>query len=479
MKSPKATKIPTYAEILHEILSPLTSPIATEELAEKLLQKRPSKARNPRQAALIKIREETGRQLVYLDPDHVVPLHLAYQGARYRIRLTRENVDQTALSGFESFENYLPPSFKLENITFIDSRGTPIPFQIVKPPHTVTFTSEKNVEYQEPVFILKAWFRSQKIFHKHHILVTIADWDQGVLRLECEKLNEQGARLLAERNQHFADSFYEMLETTKYEDIDLRVALPTTYARIPDKNGCPPDHYRVIIDQDPRMITNRWSIHYADGGFTMQDRPFMEATGQSLIAPAESYTKEEGQQVYRLRAQLTQNPSLWREVELQGKQTLENLDGILRDTFEHDIFDHLSGFWKRIARSGGVRKRYREVDLGTINPFEYGEGSDTAITALKLQVGDQLKYVYDFGDWIEHKLVLQSISSPEKGVHYPREVARNKPKYEYCVECQKNGQQTVAIWICYTCSNDEQRDILLCDHCLREHEDHYVKKLLY
>ena len=176
---------------------------------------------------------------------------------------------------------------------------------------------------------------------------------------------------------------------------------------------------------------------------------------------------------------MTHKPSIWREVEVQGKQTLEDLDYFLRNAFQHDTSDHLSGFWKRVARSGGKRKSYREVDVGTVNPFEYAEGSDTAVAALKLKIGDQLKYVYDFGDWIEHILELQSISSAEKGVRYPREIARNKPKYEYCIECQKKGKQNVAVWICYTCSVEEQRDIILCEKCLIKHDDHYVDELLY
>jgi len=40
---------------------------------------------------------------------------------------------------------------------------------------------------------------------------------------------------------------------------------------------------------------------------------------------------------------------------------------------------------------------------------------------------DPLKYVFDFGDWIEHTLTLTAIHPPERGVKYPREVSRNKP----------------------------------------------------
>jgi hypothetical protein len=248
---------------------------------------------------------------------------------------------------------------------------------------------------------------------------------------------------------------------------------------MPDKRGYPADHWAFIASNDPRLTTDGWRIHYPDSGFSPLERMFANATGQSLVTPGESFTKEEGLQVFRLRAQLVSKPSIWREVEIQGKQTLMDVDRVLRNAFQHDTSDHLSRFWKRVVRRGGQRKRYREVDVGTVNPFEYAEGSDTTVAALKLQVGDQLKYVYDFGDWIEHTLELQSVASAEKDVRYPREVARNKPKYEYCVECQKKGEQTVAAWICYSCPYEEQRNIVLCEKCVRKHEDHYVHELLY
>ena len=335
------------------------------------------------------------------------------------------------------------------------------------------------MEYKGPVIVLKEWFRSQRIYHKDHILVTIKNWERGVLQLERERFGEQHAELLAERNRYFANAFYQLLELATYEDIYLHEALPTIYASMPDKSGYPPDHWMVIIDNDPRMVADDWSIHYSDSGFSPLERMIAEATGQSLVAKGQEYTKEEANQVFRFRAQLTRQPSIWREVEIQGEQTLQELDDILRTAFQHDTLDHLSGFWKKVVREGRSRKRYREVDIGTVNPFEYGEGSDTAIAALMLQVGDQIKYVYDFGDWIEHTLKLQSINSPEKGVRYPREVARNKPKYAYCVECQKKGKETIATWICYTCSYKEQRDIVVCEKCLRKHEDHYTDELLY
>jgi hypothetical protein len=472
-------KPPNYAEIIREVLTSVNGPIAIEDFAARILQARPSNAKNSHLAALKKIREEQGHQLVYLDFEHVLPLRLAYKDARYRIRLTRENFDQSALSMDDCFQHYLPPNFRVDDIFLMDSQGNPILFKVIKAPHTITFSSEKKVEYQNPVIVLKEWFHSQKMYIKDHILVTVKDWEKGIFQIERERFGEQRQDLLAERNRYFADEFFKMLESAKYEEVHVLLVLPTIYARMPDKAGYPPDHWMEIVDNDPRMVTDGWSIRYPDSGFTQLERLFADATGQSLIPKGYEFSKEEAKYIYRFRALLKPKPTIWREIEIQGRQTLEDLDHILRIAFNHDTSDHLSGFWKKVIRTGSSKKRFREVDIGRVNPFESEEGSDTAIAALKLAIGDQIKYVYDFGDWIEHTLELKSIQEMEKGTRYPRETARNKPKYEYCTECMKKGKETVAAWICYTCSNEEQKDILLCEDCLERHEEHYADELLY
>ena len=108
-----------------------------------------------------------------------------------------------------------------------------------------------------------------------------------------------------------------------------------------------------------------------------------------------------------------------------------------------------------------------------------GDGSETKIADLDLAVGDLLKYVYDFGDWIEHHLTLEAIEEPQAKVKYPREIARNEPEYVYCTECQKKGKQVVAKWICRSCSLSQGERIWVCDKCNIQHEDHYLEEILY
>lgn len=160
---------------------------------------------------------------------------------------------------------------------------------------------------------------------------------------------------------------------------------------------------------------------------------------------------------------------------------MADLDRELRISFSHDTYDHLSGFWKLVSRGGGKQKRYREVDIGNINPFEGGEAAGVTIASLGLQIEDKLKYVYDFVDWIEHTLILRVVSDPQPGVKYPREAARNKPSHKYCGNCMAQGKQTVANWICITCSQEQNEEVMLCEDCmgLEQHEDHYSEELVY
>jgi hypothetical protein len=149
----------------------------------------------------------------------------------------------------------------------------------------------------------------------------------------------------------------------------------------------------------------------------------------------------------------------------------------------------MGGFWKLIPRAAQAKTmskrsskrqvRHRQIDLGSVNPMGEGDGADIKISELGLAIGEQLKYVYDFGDWIEHQLILQAIEGPQSDVKYPREVARNQPEYAFCVECQKKGIQQVAKWICLECTTDPEQDILLCEKCADKHEDHYLEEILY
>lgn len=482
-------KLPTYEEIIADILRSTPGPLSARELAEKMLAVRSSQAKNPMQAMRQHIRQANGRLLVFLDADTILPLRLAFQGVRFRLPFDREMVNKGLVNIGDSLPSYLPRQFPLERLHFVDSARKPVAFQ-VKPVSQQVNTPFGRQAITTLYANLSAWFRAQKVYVKDHLLITILDWEQGVLQLAREPFGQRDQDLLAQRNHLLASLFFDLLESTVDEDIYIHVAVPTVYARLPDKSGYPPGHWAVVLEADGRMTSDGWRIHYSDSGFSPMERLAREIAGEPRHPTARPVSKEQGEQVYRFKAALAYRPSLWREIEVQGKHSLVDLDLVLRDAFNHDVFDHLGGFWKLIprgvqgkpgaAKRGAARQtRYREVELGDVEPMGGGEGARVKIAGLGMAVGERLKYVYDFGDWIEHHLTLEAIETPQVSAKYPREVARNQPEYVYCVECYKQGRQKVAKWICLDCTTGPDQEIVLCEKCADRHEEHYVEEILY
>jgi hypothetical protein len=471
---------PTYSEIIEVILDPIQGPLSVYWLAEQILQNRPSKAKNPHKAALNQIQQERGRLLVYLQPDTILPIRLALQGARFRHRLNHSIIRKGLLELETNLVYYLPRFFPIEQIKLVDKQKTPIPFELLSIP--IQKNSILGVsEFTQKKANLGRWLTAQNAHPKDHLLFTLLDWENGVFQLDIEPASEFDRSLLKERNQQLADIFWNLLEGEKYEDIINYVAVPSAYALLPDKGGFPRDHWQVVIENDERMVTNGWEIRYSDAQLPFPELYLNQESGKRVSTETEKFTKQQGQQVYRLKIALVYQRRIWRRIEIQGHHTLADLDDTIREAFNHDVFDHLGGFWKLVARSGRKRKRYREVDLGHVYPGgQDGDGAKTCIAEIGLQVGDRMKYVYDFGDWIEHLIILEAIDEPKQNADYPREIKRNKPKYVHCVECLKEGIETNAEWICLTCSNEKQIDLVLCEGCMEKHNDeHYIVEIIY
>ena len=485
---PKSSeKALTYKMVITEIMHSAPGPLSAQDLATQMLSALPSFARNPQQAMRQHIRQANGRQLVFLDADTVLPLRLAYQDVCFRIPLERESFNKGLLPLDNAIWSYLPQGYQVDRLRFVDASGSVIPFQIKQVTQKVQ--SPFGLLDETHVFAnLSTWYRAQKMYARDHILVTILDWEQGVLQLEREPFGQRNQALLTERNQLLANMFFDLLEGADREQLYIHIAVPTVYARLPDKAGCPPSHWMDVISADERMVHDDWRILYSDQPQTLFE--LMMGSNRQVKKPATApLSSEQRQMVYRFKAHLTRRPKIWREIEIQGRQTLADLDIALRDAFNHDTYDHMGGFWKLIPRaaqaktmskrSSGRTARMREVAIGDVEPMGSGDGARIKVAKLGLAVGEQLKYVYDFGDWIEHQLALQAIEAPQSNVKYPREVARNQPEYALCVECQKKGKQQVARWICLQCTTGLEQEILLCEKCADKHDDHYLEEILY
>jgi hypothetical protein len=474
MSSPK-DKPPSYDQIVAELLRTANGPMPVAALTEWMLAAHPTSAKNPARAMRQHLYQAAGRLLVFVDADTVLPLRLAYHGARFRLPLDRETVKRGLVSISDSLYHYLPWDFPPERLRFIDAAGQPITFSVQRIAEKIeTPFGRTNAEtwYAD----LGEWLRGQSANARDHLLVTIADWENKTFQLEREPFSQHDPAQRKARNRLLADIFYDLLENAKREQLFAYQAVPSAYARLPDKGGYPPDEWITVVAADERLYTDGWEIKYRDS----RSSPFDLFDDEPPAAEAKPISKDQGAQMYRFKAALAFRPGLWRTVEIQGKHTLADLDQALRIAFNHDTLDHLSGFWKLVPRGGSKRTRFREVDLGDVNPFGGGDGENIQLASLELAIGDQLKYVFDFGDWIEHRLTLEAITPPERRVKYPREVARNQPRYAPCVECQAQGRQSIAKWICLDCSNRGGDAVHLCEACAQKHhEDHYVEEILY
>lgn len=466
-------QLPTLSQAVTQVLAQVDGPITMDEFCQRVLTIRPSKAKKPLTALRNHLRwQEVGKTLVFLDAQTILPLRIAMRGVRFRNPLSRPEVSQRVMFVHPAFDYFLRPGLDPAKVQLQDPQGRPLPVRVVSVQQQVeTLFGKRTIE--PAAFDLGDWFRANRIRRDDSILVTIEDWEAGCFSLEHEPANRRRTKEIEQKDRELAELLFAMLEDARDERLYPHVVLLAAYARLSDPQGYPGNHWLEVVNRDPRIKYDGFAIHYSDFR-----SPFEMMLLEEETPPEEPFSPAQGRQVYRFKVALWHSPGLWRTIEIQGKQTLAEFDAILRDAFNHDVSDHLGGFWKLVRR--GQSKRFREVDLGSVEPFGGGDGAGRHIAALGLRPGDELKYVYDFGDWIEHRLTLEEIVAPETRIEYPRIVARNKPQYEDCQSCLARGRKARATWICLECSDREDRPVLVCTRCLnKEHEEHFAEEILY
>jgi len=469
-------KPPSLYDTIEQVLAQVDGPISVDECAARVLAIYPSRAKNPMTSIRSHLRlEHPGYTLVFLDRHTLMPVRVAMQGVRFRIPLTREEVTRGVLRIEPAFACFHRPRLAPQAMQLLEADGRPLAALV----ETLQQHGKGPLgpyTHEAPVFNLGDWYGAHRVRRHDSLLVTIEDWEHGRYRLEHEPAQRRRQPEIERQNQELADRLFELLEASSREQIFAHQAIPTAYARLSDPRGYPGDHWTEIIARDGRMSWDGIAIHYGDYRSLLDE--MLRFSQPAERRQEESYSQAQARQVYRFTASLQHRPGLWRRVEIQGGQTLAHFDAILRDAFQHDQSDHLGGFWKLVRRGAG--RRFREIELGDIDPLGEGSGAEQHVAGLGLRPGDELKYVYDFGDWIEHRIILDEIVEPEARVKYPRIGAQNKPRYQYCQACKEKGRRTVATWICIECSNEQAQQVLVCEKCLTaEHEEHYADEVVY
>ena len=262
---------------------------------------------------------------------------------------------------------------------------------------------------------VKSWLNDHHAQAGDYIIFTIENWDDYVLRLDFERAVDAPQAEIEQRDKQLCDMLFDLLEHDTNEQLYPYHAIPTVLARLRDSTGVASHHWQLALRLDDRMTFNDMYIAYSDTAPTLLERMV-----EGLEFEGKPFTPEQGAQVYRFSARLrTKRKPV--SVEVLGKETFFELDQALRKAFGHDRGDHLGGFWLLIPRAN---KRFREVEIGACAPDPNykldGSAVDIAIASVGLAVGSRLKYVYDFGDWVEHVLVLEAIEPAGAKVRHPK-----------------------------------------------------------
>jgi len=459
-------------EALEQVLAQLTGPTPVDEVVQQVLVLWPSKAKNPRAPIVQELRYRyAGRSIIFLDRDTLVPLWHVLDGVRFRVPIGRQEAERGLLE-VEAFYPFLAVS--PEEVRFEDEGEQPLPTKVASLRMRVEgFFGPEIVEAS--TFDLSSWFHARRVRRGDSVLVTVLDHRAGRFALEHEPAKGRRREEIERRNRELADLLYDFVLDYHSDQVPTNEAVITAYTHFSNPRSYPGDHWQDVIEKDKRLRLLGPFIALSSYRTLFEAMVLEEGIAPTIpLSPEqEALAREREGKVYRLKAAFKYNKRIWRRFEILGRQTLGDLDDLMRDGFGHDWSDHLSEFY---VFPGGRR---RKVGLGNIEPFGGGEGRRHKVSRLGLGVGDKMDYVYDFGDWIEHVITLEVIAEPEEGAEYPCEVARNKPHYHYCRDCKRAGKKTVAVWVCYDCSEEEGKAVYLCDDCVEEHEDHYLEEIVH
>jgi hypothetical protein len=414
---------PTLREITMQVLAELTAPAPVAEVVQRVLACFPSQSKDPpkRVRDLLHSFDLVGVELVYLDPKTIVPLRLAMPGVRFRVPLEPDEIKQGVLTIEPKFIPFLNiqygEAWSNIEIELVEANDQPIPTRVVPVPIKRKTLDGNAVTREQAAFALKDWLPAHRARANDSVIVTILNWRPARLRFEFEPRAQYRKSAFAAQDRALADCIQTLLDESYDERIDTRSAILTAYARMSGARDYPGNPWLGVLIADPRYFVTDFDIKAGEGKSTLD---FLRGGWAEPDEVTErTFTREQGAKVYRFTA--TRNYGKQKHVvEILGKHTFADFDDVMREAFNHDTFDHLSEFTRIILRGKG--KKPREQHYGELNPFERTPAGKVRIAGLGLDIGAQLEYVYDFGDWIEHKIILESIGDAERGVKYPRVV---------------------------------------------------------
>lgn len=209
----------SVAKAIKQALAEVNGPIKQNDLIEKVLEIYPSAAKKPDARIRSHLRmEEAGLSIVFLDEETIIPLRVGAPGVRFRISLSRWQVNRGVLPVFPPFQGWISNTGERPTLDLMDEQRNPLPVDIVSIKYHI---SGFNEDFEVDAFELSRWFRKHNVRRNDSLLVTVESWEPRALSLECEP--EKKRRIhreeIEDKNQKLADIFFDMLETATAEQI--------------------------------------------------------------------------------------------------------------------------------------------------------------------------------------------------------------------------------------------------------------------
>lgn len=148
--------------------------------------------------------------------------------------------------------------------------------------------------------------------------------------------------------------------------------------------------------------------------------------------------------IYQLKITLTgTTPLIWRRIHISSHITFANLHDILQILFEWEG-EHLHLF--EVTRTDGIIMRNQEIMIGSTDCFmveaTYAE-LDCTIENWLTTEKDTCRYIYDFGHYWQHEIVLEKIVDVGEATYFfpiCRKAVGEAP-VEYVLENNKFGNE--------------------------------------
>jgi Plasmid pRiA4b ORF-3-like protein len=126
------------------------------------------------------------------------------------------------------------------------------------------------------------------------------------------------------------------------------------------------------------------------------------------------------------RATLPGSPSVYRDIEVEGRKSLYDLAAAIVRSFDFD-FDHAFGFYSGTTRPTLMTALPKyELFADTGEPTEGALGvKRTKIASAFPRVGHVMTFLFDYGDDWLFKVELRAAGEKVSGQRYPRTVAKH------------------------------------------------------